>query len=124
MGGSHCKSGAAAAGAVITAPSSLQLLALALDGRQGPAALGRAGRELAACGSLRRLLGPEPPPGVPTLRWQRLRAMTELIRRAALEELAERLELTRERVRQIQLEALGQLRRILRRRGISRDALL
>jgi len=41
-----------------------------------------------------------------------------------LEELAERLELTRERVRQIQLEALGQLRRILRRRGISRDALL
>jgi RNA polymerase nonessential primary-like sigma factor len=41
-----------------------------------------------------------------------------------LEELAERLELTRERVRQIQLEALGQLRRILKRRGISRDALL
>ena len=41
-----------------------------------------------------------------------------------LEELAERLELTRERVRQIQLEALGQLRRILRRRGIPRDALL
>jgi RNA polymerase nonessential primary-like sigma factor len=41
-----------------------------------------------------------------------------------LEELADRLELTRERVRQIQLEALGQLRRILKRRGISRDALL
>ncbi len=41
-----------------------------------------------------------------------------------LEELAERLELTRERVRQIQLEALGQLRRILKRHGISRDALL
>ncbi len=90
MGASNCKSGAAAAGAVTASPSSLQLLALALDGRQGPAALGRAGRELAACGSLRRLLGPEPPPGVPTLRWQRLRAMTELMRRAALEELAER----------------------------------
>ncbi|TAH42703.1 MAG: RNA polymerase sigma factor RpoS [Betaproteobacteria bacterium] len=41
-----------------------------------------------------------------------------------LEELALRLELTRERVRQIQLEALSQLRRILKRRGISRDALL
>lgn len=41
-----------------------------------------------------------------------------------LEELAFRLELTRERVRQIQLEALGQLRRILKRNGIPRDALL
>jgi len=41
-----------------------------------------------------------------------------------LEELAVRLDLTRERVRQIQLEALSQLRRILRRNGISRDALL
>ena len=41
-----------------------------------------------------------------------------------LEELAARLELTRERVRQIQLEALGHLRRILKRHGISRDALL
>ncbi len=41
-----------------------------------------------------------------------------------LEELATRLDLTRERVRQIQLEALGQLRRILKRNGISRDALL
>lgn len=41
-----------------------------------------------------------------------------------LEELAARLELTRERVRQIQLEALGQLRRILKRHGIPRDALL
>ena len=41
-----------------------------------------------------------------------------------LEELAELLGLTRERVRQIQLEALGQLRRILRRRGMSKDALL
>jgi RNA polymerase nonessential primary-like sigma factor len=41
-----------------------------------------------------------------------------------LEELARLLELTRERVRQIQLEALGQLRRILRRRGLSKDVLL
>ena len=41
-----------------------------------------------------------------------------------LEELAGHLGLTRERVRQIQLEALGQLRRILRRRGLSKDALL
>jgi RNA polymerase nonessential primary-like sigma factor len=41
-----------------------------------------------------------------------------------LEELAVRLEITRERVRQIQLEALGQLRRMLRRRGISKDALI
>jgi RNA polymerase nonessential primary-like sigma factor len=35
-----------------------------------------------------------------------------------------RLELTRERVRQIQLEALGQLRRIIKRRGVSKDVLL
>jgi RNA polymerase nonessential primary-like sigma factor len=41
-----------------------------------------------------------------------------------LEELAGQLGLTRERVRQIQLEALGQLRRILRRHGLSKDALL
>ena len=41
-----------------------------------------------------------------------------------LEELAQQLGLTRERVRQIQLEALGQLRRILRRGGLSKDALL
>lgn len=41
-----------------------------------------------------------------------------------LEELAVRLSLTRERVRQIQLEALGQLRRSIRRRGIQRDVLL
>ena len=41
-----------------------------------------------------------------------------------LEELAQRLELTRERVRQIQLEALSHLSRILKRHGISRDALL
>lgn len=40
-----------------------------------------------------------------------------------LEDLALRLELTRERVRQIQLEALGQLRRILKRKGITQDAL-
>jgi RNA polymerase nonessential primary-like sigma factor len=42
---------------------------------------------------------------------------------ATLEELAERLSLTRERVRQIQLEALAQLRKILRRAGVSRDVL-
>jgi len=41
-----------------------------------------------------------------------------------LEELANLLGLTRERVRQIQLEALGQMRKIVRRRGISRDVLL
>lgn len=41
-----------------------------------------------------------------------------------LEELADDLGLTRERVRQIQLEALAQLRRILRRAGVSRDILL
>ncbi len=41
-----------------------------------------------------------------------------------LEELAEDLGLTRERVRQIQIEALNQLRRIMHRRGISRDVLL
>ena len=41
-----------------------------------------------------------------------------------LEELAEFLGLTRERVRQIQLEALAQLRRILKRKGVSKDILL
>ncbi len=41
-----------------------------------------------------------------------------------LEELAAHLGLTRERVRQIQLEALGHLRRILRRHGLSKDVLL
>ena len=41
-----------------------------------------------------------------------------------LEELARHLRLTRERVRQIQLEALGQLRRILRRHGLSKEVLL
>jgi RNA polymerase nonessential primary-like sigma factor len=43
---------------------------------------------------------------------------------ATLEELAEHLGVTRERVRQIQLEALQTLRRILRRRGLSKDGLL
>ena len=43
---------------------------------------------------------------------------------STLEDLAGELDLTRERVRQIQLEALGQLRRILRRSGLSRDVLL
>jgi RNA polymerase nonessential primary-like sigma factor len=38
-----------------------------------------------------------------------------------LEEVAETLELTRERVRQIQVEALKLLRRSLKRKGISRD---
>jgi RNA polymerase nonessential primary-like sigma factor len=41
-----------------------------------------------------------------------------------LEALARQLGLTRERVRQIQLESLGQLRRILRRHGLSKDVLL
>ncbi len=41
-----------------------------------------------------------------------------------LECLAAQLGVTRERVRQIQLEALTQLRRILTRRGLSREALL
>ena len=41
-----------------------------------------------------------------------------------LEQLAHELGVTRERVRQIQLEALGQLRRRLLRDGVDRDALL
>jgi RNA polymerase nonessential primary-like sigma factor len=41
-----------------------------------------------------------------------------------LEQLADSLGVTRERVRQIQLEALAQLRKILRRRGFSREQLL
>ncbi len=41
-----------------------------------------------------------------------------------LEQLARNLNLTRERVRQIQIEALASLRKILRRRGMSRDTLL
>ncbi|MEN6629204.1 MAG: sigma factor-like helix-turn-helix DNA-binding protein, partial [Sulfuricella sp.] len=38
-----------------------------------------------------------------------------------LEEVADILDITRERVRQIQVEALSLLRRILKRRGISRE---
>ncbi|MGH8751823.1 MAG: RNA polymerase sigma factor RpoS [Burkholderiales bacterium] len=41
-----------------------------------------------------------------------------------LEQLAETLELTRERVRQIQIEALQNLRKILKRKGVSKDVLL
>jgi RNA polymerase nonessential primary-like sigma factor len=41
-----------------------------------------------------------------------------------LEQLASLLQLTRERVRQIQLEALAALRRLLRRRGLSKEMLL
>ena len=41
-----------------------------------------------------------------------------------LEQLAGQLGVTRERVRQIQVEALQALRRILKRRGVSRDGLL
>lgn len=43
---------------------------------------------------------------------------------STLEDLAASLGLTRERVRQIQLEALTQLRKILKRRGVSKDVLL
>ena len=41
-----------------------------------------------------------------------------------LEALASELGLTRERVRQIQVEALEHLRTIIKRGGVSRDALL
>jgi RNA polymerase nonessential primary-like sigma factor len=41
-----------------------------------------------------------------------------------LEELSGQLGITRERVRQIQIEALGQLRKMLRRRGITKETLL
>ncbi|MBV1776258.1 RNA polymerase sigma factor RpoS [Burkholderiaceae bacterium DAT-1] len=41
-----------------------------------------------------------------------------------LEDLAANLQLTRERVRQIQIEALESLRRLLRRQGVGRDVLL
>lgn len=41
-----------------------------------------------------------------------------------LEELAATLHVTRERVRQVQLEALAQLRKILHRRGLSKEQLL
>jgi RNA polymerase nonessential primary-like sigma factor len=43
---------------------------------------------------------------------------------STLEELASQLGVTRERVRQIQLEALQTLRRILRRNGMSKDGLI
>ena len=41
-----------------------------------------------------------------------------------LEELAEEMDLTRERVRQIQLEALRQLRQVIHAEGLGADALL
>ena len=41
-----------------------------------------------------------------------------------LEQLAEYMSLTRERVRQIQIEALQSLRKILKRKGVSKDILL
>ena len=41
-----------------------------------------------------------------------------------LEQLAQSLDITRERVRQIQIEALASLRQILRRSGLSRETLL
>jgi RNA polymerase nonessential primary-like sigma factor len=41
-----------------------------------------------------------------------------------LEQLAESLDVTRERVRQIQMEALHQLRRLLKRTGVRKDSLL
>ena len=43
---------------------------------------------------------------------------------ATLEDLAQELKVTRERVRQIQMEALRLLRQMLRRRGVSREELL
>ena len=43
---------------------------------------------------------------------------------STLEQLAEQLGVTRERVRQIQLEGLQTLRRVLRRKGIVKDGLL
>jgi len=43
---------------------------------------------------------------------------------STLEQLATLLQLTRERVRQIQLEALAALRRLLRKRGLSKEMLL
>ncbi|MGH8744173.1 MAG: RNA polymerase sigma factor RpoS [Burkholderiales bacterium] len=43
---------------------------------------------------------------------------------STLEQLAESLGLTRERVRQIQIEALHSLRKILKRKGVSKDVLL
>ena len=43
---------------------------------------------------------------------------------ATLESLAEELGLTRERVRQVQVEGLARLRTLLRRRGVAKDAFL
>ncbi|MFZ4537201.1 RNA polymerase sigma factor RpoS [Propionivibrio sp.] len=43
---------------------------------------------------------------------------------STLEEVAEDLNLTRERVRQIQIEALDQLRRVIKRGGVTRDNLI
>ena len=43
---------------------------------------------------------------------------------STLEEVAEELSLTRERVRQIQIEALDQLRRVIKHGGVTRDNLL
>lgn len=43
---------------------------------------------------------------------------------STLEEVAEELQLTRERVRQIQIEALNQLRRIMKHAGVSLDDLV
>jgi RNA polymerase nonessential primary-like sigma factor len=43
---------------------------------------------------------------------------------ATLEQVGEEIGLTRERVRQIQVEALKRLRRIMERQGLSVDALL
>ncbi len=43
---------------------------------------------------------------------------------STLEEVAADLNLTRERVRQIQIEALDQLRRVIKRGGVTRDSLL
>jgi RNA polymerase nonessential primary-like sigma factor len=43
---------------------------------------------------------------------------------STIEQLAQDLGLTRERVRQIQLEALSSLRRILKTGGLDRDVLL
>ena len=43
---------------------------------------------------------------------------------STLEEVAEELNLTRERVRQIQIEALDQLRRMIKRGGVSRESLI
>jgi RNA polymerase nonessential primary-like sigma factor len=43
---------------------------------------------------------------------------------STLEEVAADLNLTRERVRQIQIEALDQLRRVIKRGGVARDSLI